>query len=306
MKFFNKITFFIIISLYSIGVVAKTTTNNAEHANNILIVATIKPLYNLVAALTRETSVAKPVLLLRGNASPHDYNLRFSDVKLISQANLIVWGGDQLEFFLKKLLNQDKFTDKLLTVQDLPSLNKLTFRNSQYLDEHLWLSPDNAKIIIKAIEKQLSLLDPNNSTKYAANRRSFLTKLDTLDADIRAKLKILRHKKYLVFHDAYQYFEKFYGLHSPIAITDNPSIPLSIQRMLVIHDLIINQNVHCLFKEPQFSSKVLDSLLKSKDLNGRLKVGILDPLGSDEDLGGDGYFKLINNLATEFYNCFKE
>ena len=305
MNFCNKIIFFIIISLYSVGVAAKTT-NNSEHTNNILIVATIKPLYNLVAALTRETSVAKPILLLHGNVSPHDYNLRFSDVKLISQANLIVWGGDQLEFFLKKLLSQDKFTDKLLTVQDLPSLHKLTFRNSKYLDEHLWLSPYNAKIIIKAIEKQLSLLDPDNATKYAVNRRRFLTKLDKLDADIKAKLKILRHKKYLVFHDAYQYFEKFYGLHSPIAITDNPANPLSIQRMLVMHDLIINQNVHCLFKEPQFSSKVLDSLLKSKDLNGRLKVGILDPLGSDEDLGGDGYFKLINNLATEFYNCFKE
>lgn len=300
---FKKIIFIIVINLFNTAILAKTTNNSAH--TNVRIVVTIKPLYNLAAALMQGiNSSNKPILLLQGNVSPHDYSLKFSDVRHLEQADLIVWGGEQLEFFLIKLLKQQQFSNKLFTVQNLPGLNKLNFRNKQYLDEHLWLSPENAKIIVKALEKILITLDPKNAKKYAANRRKFLIKLASVDSHIKSKLKFVTNKTYLVFHDAYQYFEKFYGLQSPIVISDHPAIPLSIQRMLVINDLIVKNQVHCIFKEPQFTSKSLDSLLKSNDLNGQLKVGILDPLGSDQDLGAEGYFRLINNLAEEFYSCF--
>ncbi len=300
-----KIILFISINLFATAILANA--NSIPESRNIRIVVTIKPLYNLVMAMVQGISTTnRPVLLLHGNVSPHDYNLKMSDIKLVAQADLIVWGGDQLEFFLTKLLKQQKFADKLLTVQDLRNLNNLTFRNKKYLDEHIWLSPKNAIVIVRSIEQTLAKLDPVNAKKYATNRKNFVIKLQGIDSGIRLKLKLLSHRNYLVFHDAYQYFEKFYGLQAPIVITDNPAIPLSIQRMLVIHDLINNQGIKCVFKEPQFSSKVLDYLLKSKDLNAQLKVGILDPLGSDQDLGADGYFKLINNLAESFSSCFKD
>lgn len=298
----KKTIFIIVLSLFSTASFAQASDHSANR--NIRIVVTIKPLYNLVAALMQGISNSKPILLLQGDASPHDYALKLSDVKLLGYADLIVWGGDQLEVFLRKLLKQEKFANKLFTVQNLPGINKLQFRNSQYLDEHLWLSPENAKVIVQALEKALITLDAKNAKQYKANKRKFLIKLAGVDSHIKDKLKIATNKNYIVFHDAYQYFEKFYGLQPPVVISDHPAMPLSMQRMLIIHDLIIKNKVHCLFKEPQFSSKVLDSLIKSKDLNGQLKVGILDPLGSDQDLGAGGYFKLINNLAEEFYNCF--
>ncbi len=302
--FFNKIIFIIIINLLSTASLANAT-GNTEHTN-IRIVVTIKPWYNLVAALMHGVNDNKPILLLHGNVSPHDYALKLSDIRVLGQADLIIWGGDQLEFFLTKLLKQPQFASKLFTVQNLSNLNKLQFRNGKYLDEHTWLSPDNIKIIIKAIEQTLIKLDPIHAKQYSANRKKFLIKLAGVDSHIRFKLKDVKNQTYLVFHDAYQYFEKSYGIQAPIVISDNPAMPLSIQRMLIIHDLIVQNQVNCLFKEPQFNSKVLDSLLKSSELNRRLKVGILDPIGSDQDLGADGYFKLINNLADELYSCFKD
>ena len=276
----------------------------ATTPNSINILSTIKPLYNLVAAITKDVDNVTNSLLLRGNFSPHHYNLKFSDIKSLDNANLIIWVGKQLEFFLVKPLSQDEFNNKLLTIQDLPSLTKLNFRNSKYLDEHLWLYPDNAKIIVAAIEKKLSLLDPINATKYSQNKKDFLIKLSEIDKKIKTKLNSFSSKKYLVFHDAYQYFEKAYNLQQPIVMNNNPSNSLSFKRILFIHDLIINEDIHCLFKEPQFNSKALNSLLTSKDLNGKLEIGILDPLGSDQDLGANGYISLLNNLAKEFYSCF--
>lgn len=276
----------------------------ATTPNSINILSTIKPLYNLVAAITKDVDNVTNSLLLQGNFSPHHYNLKFSDIKSLDNANLIIWVGKQLEFFLVKPLSQDEFNNKLLTIQDLPSLTKLNFRNSKYLDEHLWLYPDNAKIIVAAIEKKLSLLDPLNATKYSQNKKDFLIKLSEIDKKIKTKLNSFSSKKYLVFHDAYQYFEKAYNLQQPIVMNNNPSNSLSFKRILFIHDLIINEDIHCLFKEPQFNSKALNSLLTSKDLNGKLEIGILDPLGSDQDLGANGYISLLNNLAKEFYSCF--
>ena len=250
----------------------------------------------------------KPLLLLKGNLSPHDYALKLSDVEVIRQANLIIWGGEDLEFFLTKLLKQPLLVNKLLTVQNLKKINKLSFRKSKYLDEHLWLSPDNAKIIVAAITQKLIAIDPVNAKQYLANKQQFLTKLSGTDSRIRAKFKSSKINKqsYVVFHDAYQYFEKFYGLKSPLVISDHPELPLSMHRMIHIHDLIIKHQVKCLFKEPQFNSKMLDFLLESTaKTTENLKLGTLDPLGSDQDLGPDGYFKLLNNLSDELCSCLK-
>lgn len=273
--------------------------------DNLNITVTIKPLYNLVASIVKGRDNCKLNLLLDGNGSPHDYALKIKDLHLIETANLIVWGGDQLEVFLSKLLKQTRLNKKLLTIQELPNLKKLKFRNSSYLDEHWWLSPENAKVIILAIEKKLSYLDPANINLYAANRKKFLIQLGIVDSAIKEKLNYIKNKNYLVFHDAYQYFEKFYGLKPPIVISDNPSMPLSAHRIMIVRELMDRNKVDCIFQEPQFNSKALNSLINRSNLNSKLNIGILDPLGSDLDLGADGYFKLINKLSDSFYSCFK-
>ncbi|MGD0465443.1 MAG: zinc ABC transporter substrate-binding protein [Gammaproteobacteria bacterium] len=296
---FSIVVLFINV-LFSTSLLAEQSTK----PTNIRVIATIKPLYNLTAAIMHNTK-NKPLLLLNGNVSPHDYALKLSDVEVIKQANLIVWGGPDLEFFLTKLLKKPSLANKLLTIQTLKNINKLSFRKSTQLDEHLWLSPDNAKVIVEAITQNLITLDPANANQYLTNKRRFLTKLSFVDLRIRTKLYEISGQSYVVFHDAYQYFEKFYGLKQPLVISDHPELPLSMQRMISIHDSIKKHQIKCLFKEPQFNPKMLDFLLETTATTEKLKIGILDPLGSDQDLGVDGYFKLLNNLSDGLYSCLK-
>lgn len=321
LRFFRQAVFFILISClcsFSLAKPIDNVNNDNDHYNTqfikliqshgnkkITIVATIKPFYNLVASVISGVPNCDLRLLLSGNVSPHDYSLKLKDVKILAKADLIIWGGEQLEFFLNKLLQQPKFINKLITVVNIPKLKTLYLRNSRNLDEHVWLSPYNAKIIVASIEKSLINLDPANTKRYIINRKKFLIKLAATDLRVKNNLlSINKDKPYLVFHDAYQYFEDFYGLQAPIVISDNPSMPLSIKRMFDIHDVIIKNQVSCLFKEPQFNPKVLNSLYESPGLQQKLKIGILDPIGADEDIGPDGYFKLLNNLSISFCSCF--
>lgn len=239
----------------------------------------------------------KPILLLKTNLCPHDYALKFSDMEVIKQADLIIWGGEDLECFLTKLLKTNRsLTEKLITAQSLPNIARLSFRNSRQLDPHIWLSPANAKVILIAIINKLIILDPENTKIYLSNKQKFLNQLSKIDLYIKNKLANFKHKDYLVFHDAYQYFEKFYGLKAPVVISHNPEMPLNIKQIQTI-DNIISKNNHtvCLFKEPDFNPKILKNL-SHKHQN--LKIINLDPIG-----GAGDYFVLLTDLADSIGKC---
>ena len=242
----------------------------------------------------------KPWLLLKVNVCPHDYALKLSDMEVIKKADLLIWNGENLECFLTKLLKQPGLAKKLLTVQSLPKINKLSFRNSKQLDPHLWLSPQNAKIILEAITEKLIEMDPENIKQYLLNKQYFFSQLSNKDIYIKNKLSKIKQQNYLVFHDAYQYFERFYGLQPSLVISDHQEIPLNIQQMLAIDNLISKSKTVCLFKEPDFNPKILKNLLKT---HKNLQIGDLDPIGLKQDLGKDGYFKLLTNLADGLDSC---
>src|SRR5690606_17671334 len=116
------------------------------------------------------------------------------------------------------------------------------------------------------------------------------------------ELKPYQNTKFLVLHDAYQYFEKHYHLQSRGAIHIDPEIPLSAKRVQSLRQIIQQEKIHCLFGEPQFEVKILHQL--SQQFN--CQVGTLDPIGQDQDLGPDGYLKLQENLVNALLSCFKK
>jgi zinc transport system substrate-binding protein len=311
----SKIMFIVVWGLSSL--LPNLYAASDTHSRGLDIVVTIKPLYNLMAPLVVGAKNSKLTLLLTGNSSPcGGHQLRPGELKSLQQADLIVLTSSRgIEVFLAKLLKQPEFSKKSLAIEDISKINKLPSRKHKHnckhsrnhnVDGHFWLSPANAKVIIRALQHKLSAMDPENSHIYTANSKEFIDKLEQLDQTISKKTSTLNNKSYVVFHDAYQYFEQHYKLSKPIVISDNPSIPLSANRLLAISQSMQSSQAKCMFKEPQFDAKILDSLLDAEDLNGGLKIGILDPLGSDQDLGVDGYLKLINNLADQFYGCLND
>ena len=161
-------------------------------------------------------------------------------------------------------------------------------------DNHIWLDPANAQPIVAAIVQALSALDPANAALFQANAEALLTDIEVLDAEIGRQLDGLGETPFVVFHDAYQYFEAAYGLRAPLAVSLSPEIPPSAQRLRAIQEEA--EGINCFFAEPQFSGQVVERLAEGLGF----EVGLLDPLGANLEPGPAAYELLLRQLADKF------
>lgn len=168
-------------------------------------------------------------------------------------------------------------------------------------DPHVWLDINNAKTITLKIAKTLSKSDPENAETYSENAKSMIEKLAALDVKLQKTIEDNRSQKYVVFHDAYQYFEKHFGLSQAISITLNPEVQPSAARIKELQHEVEENNITCLFSEPQFSPKVLKVVAE----NTTASILTLDPLGSKIEKGEDQYFKMMTSLTASFDTCVK-
>ena len=166
-------------------------------------------------------------------------------------------------------------------------------------DMHLWLDPQNAIAIVKAAEKALSAADPANAELYHKNADKTVAALNDLMTQIKGELAGLSNRPFIVFHDAYAYFERRFGLQASAAIAINPEAQPGAKRVSAIQNRIREMGVACVFAEPQFPSKLVT--LVTEGTNAR--TGELDPLGSRSDAGPAHYPALIRQMADSFRNC---
>ena len=164
-------------------------------------------------------------------------------------------------------------------------------------DIHFWLDPEIAKTIVKIVTRELSELDPTNASTYKSNSTKALNEINQLISD--AKSKINKDAKYVVFHDAYQYFEKRFGVEVIGALTVNPEVLPGAKQLAEIREVIEHENVNCLFSEPQFNPSIAETIAKDTGV----KAAVLDPLGAELEPGKDLYFDLIGDIASSFESC---
>ena len=166
-------------------------------------------------------------------------------------------------------------------------------------DPHVWLDPINAKSLIHEIEEVLVDIDPKNASIYKSNAEKVSKKLDTLTKELKSELSPYHDKGFVVFHDAYQYFEKRFGLSAVGSITVSPEIIPGAQRINEIQEKILNLKASCVFSEPQFEPKLVNTVIK----NTKARTGVLDPLGASIKDGPGLYFELIRNMAKSLKDC---
>ncbi len=166
-------------------------------------------------------------------------------------------------------------------------------------DPHIWLSPDNGVVIVTLIEHELSTIDPDNAEHYRNNAEHLRQRIRQLDATLAQRLSAVGKQPYIVFHDAYQAFEKHYGLNAIGSVTLTPDRMPGAKRLHQLRKRIDEQGARCLFSEPQFKPKLIHTLVDGTEA----KSGLLDPLGSDLTAGPDAYFELMENLADALVNC---
>ena len=168
------------------------------------------------------------------------------------------------------------------------------------LDPHFWLDPENAIHWIYTIADILSQKDPENAGAYYANATRTKASLELLNKNIAQQLAPHRAERFLIVHDAFQYFEARFGLAAQGAISDGHAAPPSAARILAIRKLMQDQKISCVFAEPGYNAKLLDNLISETSV--RLKQ--LDPLGAGLPLDHTLYEAVLQNMADTMVACF--
>ncbi|MDZ7601323.1 MAG: zinc ABC transporter substrate-binding protein [Hoeflea sp.] len=169
-------------------------------------------------------------------------------------------------------------------------------------DAHVWLDPVNAKAMVHEIEEALVEADPANAAKYEANAEAVTARLDALIAEVSAELEPVKGKGFIVFHDAYQYFENRFGVTASGSITVSPEVMPGAERITEIRARVQDLGAACVFAEPQFEPKLVSTVIEGS----KAKSGIIDPLGAEIENGPDLYFQVIRNMATSIRTCLSE
>ena len=166
-------------------------------------------------------------------------------------------------------------------------------------DMHLWLSPDNARAIAAEAAKVLAEKDPANAEAYNKNLAGLTERLAALDKEIAETVAPVKEKPFIVFHDAYQYFEHHYGMQAAGSITVSPETLPGAERLTQIRDKVKTLGATCVFAEPQFEPKLVNVVIEDTPA----KSGTLDPEAATLDPGPELYFTLMKGLATSLRDC---
>ena len=307
-----------------LSLVSFITPVNAE----VKVVTSIKPLHSLASYLM--DGVGKPDLIVDGYASPHGFSMKPSHAKMLQDADLIFWVGEDLENFLEKPLNSIAKKAEKIELMDIKGLNVLEFRERNIFDDHddhdhdghakkkkdehddhddheghahgeydphIWLDPINAKVILKEMTEHLIENDSKNASTYKSNLDKALKDIDKLTMDVMTELN--QSVASIVFHDAYQYFEERFNVNILGAFTVNTDVMPGAEQLAEIREIIEHDKVSCVFSEPQFNPDIIKAV--AKDMN--IKTGVVDPLGATLNPGKDLYFKLIRNMSASFKGC---
>ena len=169
-------------------------------------------------------------------------------------------------------------------------------------DAHIWLSPAVAREIVSGLTEHLVRWDSANGAAFERNRDALIARIDALDAAIAAQVEPVRDRPFIVFHDAYQYFERHYGLNAAGSITLDPALSPGARRVQELRGRLQADDVNCLFTEPQFRPALAETLVEGTTT----RLGELDPVGSDLEPGPDAWFTLMQNLADNLTSCLSE
>lgn len=291
-----------------------TPTRQAAAAPRV--VASIAPLHALVAAVMQD--LGSPQLLLRGSQSPHSFSLRPSDARMLQQADVLFWIGPALELPLARLLPNLSHPQSV-SMLDAPGVTKLPQRaldadpqadagdvgehrhGDAGPDPHIWLSPANAIAMGHEIARVLGARDPGNSARYQANAELLAQRLGALDQRLARQFAGV-DGSYAVFHDAYQYLEQRYGLHSTGTVTSHPERSPGVGHLQALRARLARDQVRCLFSEPQFQPRLVATV--SEGL--AIRHAVLDPLGTEIPPGPGAYEGLMQAIADRFTTCMQD
>ena len=279
---------------------------SSSYATPQKVLVSIKPLHSLISHITEGINPTE--LLLKQQQSAHHFQLRPSQKRMINKADIFFYSSDTIESFVPALKNTTEHLQfiQLANTPDITSLSTRSYDSHKHhandIDGHIWLSIENAQQISRYVTEILSKNNPQHTSHYQRNLDSLLLKLGTLKQNNNNLLSNIKDTPYIVYHDAFQYFEfenKLTGAHF---ITTSPEHAPGIKRVKELKQLINNQHIRCIFYEPPN----IPSLVKTLTDNKLIKLSAIDPAGSQIPAGKQHYFTLMQQTASTLHNCLSQ
>jgi len=284
------------------------------------VVSSITPLQMIANAIT--DGVSEPAVLIPSSQSYHHFVLRPSTVRVLNDADLFVWVGPELETYLSSAVSQLSRQKSIVQVLSLPSLvvhhahdaeddSEILIpddglhaghqhKHGTMIDPHVWLDTRNAALIARAISAELVRIDPGFAPQYRANLERFEVLLTQLNNEIADNLWMPDQAQYAVYHNAFQYFERQFGLDHDLVFVASEEMQPGVRHMLTVRRAIEARPLLCLMEDVTTQAATVQTLLGGNELL-RVKA---DTLGQNLSPGPMAYIYLIDNLAGAFRQCF--
>ena len=299
------------------------------------VVTDIAPVHSLVAQVM--AGVGAPDLLIDQATSPHHFALRPSQARALQEADLVIWVGDGLSPALSRAIADLSGAGKDISLLLVPQTDLLPIRedarfeahrhddhddhghddhghddhddhghddhidhpHDDVIDPHAWLDPDNAALWLAAIAEELAVADPARAQTYRRNAENAVRQAEQLADQIEGDFATTPPPAFIVFHDAYQYFEDAFDISAQGAISLSDASAPSAARLSEIRTIVVEQGVECLFAEPQFDPDILSAVADAAPVS----IAVIDPYGGHIPTGVDFYPALLQDLATGISGC---
>lgn len=295
----------------------------------------IAPLHGLVARVM--DGVGDADLILPQGVSPHGYVMRPSEAAALQKADLVFWIGETLTPWLHDAIGALAGKAQVIEMMDVPGTVQLPYRDGiafevegddahaghdhgshddhddhgdheghdheghdhAGVDPHGWLDPHNGALWLGAIAEALAGADPDNAETYRANARAGAEEIAALSQRTQDRLAPLHEARFIVFHDAYQYFEARFDLHSVAAISLGDASKPGAARIAALRTIVADRNIRCVFAEPQFNPRIVQTVAE----NAEIRQAVIDPQGGDIPLGSGFYPALIEQITDRIAGC---
>lgn len=287
------------------------------------VVTDIAPVHSLVAQVM--AGVGVPELIVRPGVSPHTYAMRPSEARALQQADLVVWIGGDLTPWLAKPLETLASGGRQVALLDQEVTQTHPYREFNHEDEHeevgheahdddghddhahdhegrdphAWLDPQNARAWLGLLAGELAELDPENAALYRENAAAAQLRLDEVSSAVAAEVLPMQQVPFVALHDAFQYFERRYGLTLVGTVSLGDASSPSPARLAELRADIEALGVACAFAEPQFDTALLEAAVEGSEA----RILVLDPLGAQMNPGPELYNDVLKAMAAGFGAC---
>lgn len=286
----KKIHLLVIILLFSLLSGCQKQQHSAQ------VVATTLPVYEFTNYICQGSDIQVDRLITENVSCLHDYTLKVSQMRAIETAELIITSGAGLEDFLHDALHTaNNIIDASSGIQLILSGKESCHDDHDHAhhaqhDPHIWLSPENAKVMAKNIANALTEKYPNHKILFDENLSALEKDLDALSTYAQEQLSNISNRNIITFHDGFSYMAKSFNIEIVYAVEEESGSEASAAELIRLTRIISENNVKAIFTETNGSTSAADIIAQETGI----AVYTLDMAMSE-----NGYFEaMYHNIDT--------